>query len=192
MTNDRSAIAIPGVPCEETIMNAVIVYDNVDLASKAQVMLGRAAHRADADLAWTVKPWRIELLLLPPASVRALEDAAEAHLIVLAVRRPAEPSPRLLDWLEQWARCRLVQDAALALFDGGNDDVRSGTAAPELAQFAQRYGLSFLFGDVRPAEEASALLVPSLAARAPARTAALAGVVERSRPFRYRLWGINE
>jgi len=173
-------------------MNAVIVYDNVDLASKAQVMLGRAAHRADADLAWTVKPWRIELLLLPPASVRALEDAAEAHLIVLAVRRPAEPSPRLLDWLEQWARCRLVQDAALALFDGGNDDVRSGTAAPELAQFAQRYGLSFLFGDVRPAEEASALLVPSLAARAPARTAALAGVVERSRPFRYRLWGINE
>ena len=69
-------------------MNAVIVYDDVNFASKAQAMLGRAAHRADAALLWTVKPWRIELLILPPTAAMALQDAAEAHLIVLAVRRP--------------------------------------------------------------------------------------------------------
>ena len=74
-------------------MNAVIIYDDVDFASKAQAMLRRAAHRADEALAWSVKPWRIELLILPLTADKALKDAAEAHLLVFAVRRPASVAP---------------------------------------------------------------------------------------------------
>jgi hypothetical protein len=190
--NHMSAMAIPGEQVLEGTMNAVIVYDDVDFASKAKALLGRAAHRADEALLWTVKPWRIELLILPPSAARALQDAAEAHLIVLAVRRPADLSPRLLDWLEKWAACRQVQDAALALFDGGTGDMLPGTAAPELSQFAERHGLSFIFGDVGPTEVESALLVQSLHERAAARTPTLEHILEQSGQGYYQHWGINE
>jgi hypothetical protein len=190
--NNMSAMAIPPEPILEAAMNAVIVYDDVEFASKAKTMLGSAAHRADAALLWTVKPWRIELLLLPPTAARALRDAAEAHLIVLAVRRPADPSPRLLDWLEQWAGCRQVQDAALAVFDGGSGDRLSGAAAPELSQFAERHGLSFIFGDVAPDQEQSAPLVPSLHQLATTQTATLLASPEWPRPGHYRGFGIND
>jgi len=84
--NDMSAMAMPEEQAFEATMNAVIVYDDVAFASKAQAMLGQAAHRADAGLPWSLKPWRLELLILPPTAARALQDAAEAHLLVLAVR----------------------------------------------------------------------------------------------------------
>jgi hypothetical protein len=190
--NDMSAMAMPEEQAFEATMNAVIVYDDVAFASKAQAMLGQATHRADAALPWTVKPWRLELLILPPTAARALQDAVEAHLLVLAVRRPAEPSPRLLDWLEQWACCRQVQDAALAVFDGESGDMLSGTKAPELSQLAERHGLSFIFGDVGLAEEESALLVQNLHERATAQTATLLGILEQPPPDRYWGCGIND
>ena len=46
-----SAMAMPEEQAFETTMNAVIVYDDVAFASKAQAMLRQAAHRADAALA---------------------------------------------------------------------------------------------------------------------------------------------
>jgi hypothetical protein len=183
--NDMSAMAMPEEQAFEATMNAVIVYDDVAFASKAQAMLGQAAHRADAGLPWSLKPWRLELLILPPTAARALQDAAEAHLLVLAVRRPADPSPRLLDWLEQWACCRQFQDAALAVFDGESGDMLSGTKAPELSQFAERHGLSLILGDVGLAEEESALLVPSLHERAAAQTTTLLGILEQAPSDRY-------
>ena len=173
-------------------MNAVIVYDDVDFASKAQAILGRAAHRADEALLWTVKPWRIELLILPPTASMALQDAAEAHLIVLAVRRPANPSPRLVDWLEKWACSRQVPDAALALFDGGTGDMLSGTAAPELSRFAERHGLSFIFGDSGPTEVEPELVAQRLHEPAAARTPTLDHSSAQSGHHYYESWGINE
>ncbi len=173
-------------------MNAVIIYDDLDFASKAQALLGCAAHRADEALLWTVKPWRLDLLILPLTADEALKDAAEAHLIVFAVRSQADLPPRLLDWLEKWAGCRQVQDAALAVFDGGNGDMLSGTAAPELSQFAERHGLSFILGDVGPSEEESALLVQSLHERTMAQTATLLGILEQEPLDHYCGWGIND
>ncbi len=190
--NDMSAMAIPGEQVLEATMNAVIIYDDLDFASKAQALLGCAAHRADEALLWTVKPWRLDLLILPLTADEALKDAAEAHLIVFAVRSQADLPPRLLDWLEKWAGCRQVQDAALAVFDGGNGDMLSGTAAPELSQFAERHGLSFILGDVGPSEEESALLVQSLHERTMAQTATLLGILEQEPLDHYCGWGIND
>lgn len=176
----------------EATMKALIIYDETALASKAQAMLGRAAHRADEALLWTVKPWRLDLLILPLTADEALKDAAEVHLIVFAVHSQADLSPHLLDWLEKWAGCRQVQDAALAVFDGGNGDTLSTNVAPELSQFAGRQGLSFIFGDPGPSEEGSALLVQSLDARSAASTPTLEHSLEQSEQGYYQHWGINE
>jgi hypothetical protein len=118
-------------------MNAMVIYEESGCAKQANALLKRASDRADASVRrWSVKPWRLAMLTWPPLAQQALRDAAEAHLIVLAANRGAEFPPWLLDWLGEWAERREVQDAALAVFDGGNGDTLSATATPELSAFA--------------------------------------------------------
>lgn len=136
-------------------MNALIIYDDFAYAVKAKEMLERAAHRADAALHWIIKLWRVDLLKLPAAADVALAEAADAHLILFGLRNPRSIPAKLQSWLEQWAVGRHVQEAALALWDSGTDEIVSASVAPELSQFAKRNGLGFIFGggDRRPATE---------------------------------------
>jgi hypothetical protein len=140
----------------EPTMNAVIIYDDCAGAAKAKLMLERAARRADAALLWIVKPWRLDLLVPSLAADAALTDAADAHLMVLVLRHSPLLPAWLQDWFAQWAARRQVQDAALALWDGGNGDMLPATIERDLSQFAERHGLSFIYGGVGPAEDESA------------------------------------
>ena len=81
----------------ETAMNAVIIYDRFDFAAKAKAMLERAVHETGETTHWSVKPWRVDMLKLPPVAEAALVEAAEAHLILLAVR---QVQSLLMDWLQ--------------------------------------------------------------------------------------------
>jgi len=147
-------------------LNAVIIYDAFDFAAKANAMLERAAHWTDESkhwrLNWSVKPWRADILKMPPAAEAALEEAKGAHLILLAVRESQSFAPSVLDWLERWAKCRQVQDAALALWDGGNAATGSAKAMPELSQFAGRHGLSLIFNGNAPVGERSLTVASAL------------------------------
>ena len=173
-------------------MNAVIIYDEFDLAANSHGVLRKAANRADDASLWSIKPWRLDMLIRPPTAHAALKDAAEAHLIVLAVRSQADLSPRLLDWLEKWALCRQVEDAALAVFDGGNGETFSASASPTLLQFAERHGLSFIFGGVRPRDGESERFLGELHEREVAQTPTMAHILEQSRHDYYQGWSINE
>jgi len=110
-----STTAIQTENAFETTTTAVIIYDTFAFAAKAKAMLDRAAHRAGDIMRWSVKPWRVDMLKVPPAADAALAEAAEAHLIMLAVRQVQSFFPWLADWLERWARCRRVREAGLAL-----------------------------------------------------------------------------
>ena len=170
----------------------MIIYDECDCARKASALLQRASDRADAATRWSVKPWRLDMLNLSPLRQEALRDAAEAHLVVLAVCLKADLPPRLLNWLEAWAVRRQVQDAALAVFDGSGDNTLSATATPALSDFAQRHGLSFIFGDVSPAEDESVELWEDLHKREAAQTPTMVHILEQVSPGNHQHWGINE
>jgi hypothetical protein len=133
-------------------MNAVMIYNDSACAAKARVILERAAHRANAALPWTVKPWRLDLLMPSLSADAALTDAADAHLMLLVLRHSLSLPASLQNWLSQWASRRLVQDAALALWDGGNGDTLPAATASDLSRFAGRHGLSFIFGGGKPAK----------------------------------------
>ncbi len=150
-----SVNAIRDEKAVETTMNAVIIYDDFAGAAKAKVMLECAAHRADAALRWTVKPWRLDMLMPSLSGDAALADAADSHLMLLVLRYPLLLPAWLQDWLAQWAARRQVQNAALALWNGRNGDTLSATAAPQLSQFAERHGLSFIVGGGGPSEDES-------------------------------------
>ncbi len=123
-------------------MNAVIIYNDFAGATKAKVALERASHAAEAGLQWSVKLWRLDLL--PLTSDAALADAAGAHLLILVPRYPVAHAGWLQDWLKRWATTRQIPDAMLVLWDGENVDELSAASAPELGQFAERHGLSFI------------------------------------------------
>jgi hypothetical protein len=143
-------------------MNAVIIYNDVARAAKAKAMFERAAHSADFSMHWTVKPWRLDLLKVPGTAEEALADAADAHLMVLALRHPQLFPAWLQDWLKQWATRRQVQDAALAAWGGGNSDRLSAKVTPDLSKFAKHHGLSFISGDAGSCAHKSALFTRPL------------------------------
>lgn len=163
-------------------MNGIIIYEECDSARKANALLKRASDRAGAATQWSVKPWRLNALKQPPLGQAALRDAVEAHLIVLAIRRPTHIPSWLLTWLEVWAGRRQVQDAALAVFDGPDEDAQSAIVSTELSQLAQRHGLSFICGDVSPAQDESDELWEDLHQSAVAQTPTLAHILEQIFP----------
>jgi len=173
-------------------MNVVIIYDDYACAVKAKAMFDRAAHRANEVLRWTVKPWRLDMLARPLTAGEALTDAADAHLVVLTVRHPLSLPGWVPGWLEQWAARRQVPDAALAVWDGGNGDTLSASAAPDLSQFAQRHGLSFISGDAGPIEDEAAVPARRLTRRQALATPAPQPILERAPVSPASDWGINE
>ena len=74
----------------------------------------------------------------------ALVELADAQLIVLALHQTQFFPYGLMEWLESWAVHRQVQDAALAAYNNENGVVPSVRAVPELSQFAERHGLTFV------------------------------------------------
>ena len=160
-----NAIAIRDENVFDATISALIIYDKCDFAAKAKEMLERVAHRMAESTHWSVKPWRADMLKLPLAAEAALTEAAEAHLILLAVRQVQSLLPWLVDWLERWAKCRQVPEAALAVWDGGNPGTPSARAEPELSQFTGRYGLSLIFADNLQVEDQSSMFL-----QRPART----------------------
>jgi hypothetical protein len=186
------ATAIRQKEAFEATMKAMIIYEEPDSAKKASALLKRASDRADAATQWSVMPWRLDMLSRPSLALEALMDAAEAHLIVLTVRSQATLAPGLLNWLEAWAARRKVQDAALAVCDGGSGNSLSATATPELSEFARRHGLSIIVGDVCAHEDASPLFAQDQHERNAAQTSTMVALLEQVSPGNYQHWGINE
>jgi hypothetical protein len=179
----------------EATVNAVIIYDKFDFAAKASAMLERAAQRTGQTMRWRVKPWRADILKLPPAAEEALAEAAEAHLILLAMRQVQSLLPWLLGWLERWAMRRQVHWAALAVWGGEIAAAGSVRAIPELSHFAWRHGLSLIFDGNAPVEDKSSRLAGDLPQREVSLTPTLQHMLEqpvRDDDQHWQHWGIND
>jgi len=173
-------------------MKAVIIYEDAALAAEVNARLERSAYQTDTAMEWSVKPWRMDLLKGSPAMGEALAEAADADLIVLAVR-PGEALPSWLSaWLERWAGSRRVQDAALALFSGGNEESGSVPVTSVVSQFAQRHGLSLILDASGPLQANSASLLHGLHQRQVEQTPTLRRILEQPPHGRHRNSEINE
>ncbi len=173
-------------------MNAMIIYKEHGSAERANGLLHRAPDWVDATTRWTVKLWRLDMLNWPPLAQDAQRDAAEAHLIVLALGCCAELPAGLLNRLEAWARRRWVENAAVAVFYAGSSDALSATATPKLSEFVRRHGLSLICGNADPAEDERAELWADLHEREVAQTVTLAHILEQVPSGHYQHWGISE
>ena len=186
-----SATAIQKENVFDATGNAVIIYDRFDFAAKAKAMLAHAADETSDTMHWSIKLWRVDILKLPQAAELALTEAAEAPLILLARLQAKSPFPWLLDWLERWAKCRQVQEAALAVWRGGDAETLWARATLELTQFARRHGLSLIFDDNALVEDKSSMYASDLHEREVSLTPTLQHILEQ--PVRDDShWGIND
>jgi hypothetical protein len=128
-------------------MKAFIIYDNFATTLKANAALRHPTRYSDVSVQWNITLWRMDMLKCPPAAETALTEAIDTHLIVF-VGRCAQSLPSWLGhWLEHWAKCRLIEDVALAVYCEGGHDALSSPTSLELSQFALRHGLAVVFDD---------------------------------------------
>jgi hypothetical protein len=129
---------------EQLTMKALIIYDDFELAGRANAMLQRTADQTGLKVKWDVKPWRSDTLKLPVLGDQALREAMDAHLIVIAICQAKPVLGSVMQWLEKWAAQRQIPDAALALLGEEKNDVYSAAAMTEFAHFASEHHLSFI------------------------------------------------
>ena len=146
-------------------MNAIIIYDEFDSAVRAKARLENAGFRVDEAVQWNVKPWRLDLLELSPAAEEALTEAADAHLIVFALKQLEFLPSCLPEWLERWAERRQVQEAVLAVWDCGKGRLRPAPATRELSQMARRHGLNLVLDEAGPVGKKNAGIMQNLRER---------------------------
>ena len=171
----------------DLILRAVIIYDDFDSATRAAALLERVAVHADEGLKWDIKPWRSEVLKQTALAALTCAVAANADLMVLALRQARSMPAGLLAWLTDWARQRRIPDAAVLAMPP-DDDVLAERWG-ELKTFTKRHGLIYLERNSAVAEHNPA----AFGRRWQRQLAAL----ESPRVFAGRLplpshWGINE
>jgi hypothetical protein len=141
-------------------MKALIIYDDLTGATRATAALKRAALRANVGADWDINPWRTDALKFPSVADKALIEAADADLIVLA----GPQTHSLPTWLEEWLRCwvirRNIPDAALALLYDESGRVLVAPNAPRMSQFAEGHSLSLITENETAPEDHQRLSTP--------------------------------
>jgi hypothetical protein len=138
-----NAIAMHEERLSQMTLKAAVIYDDFDFAARAAALLERVAIRADEATRWDLKPWRLDVLKEPSLADAALDETADADLIVVALRKTPSLPDELMGWLESWAMKRQTEDAAMMVFcPEGN--AASTLLWHELKEFAKWLGLPFL------------------------------------------------
>lgn len=187
-----SATAIRNEDVYDATLKAVIVYDHFEGAAETNALLEDAARRIALGEHWDVNPWRLDVLQFQPAAQAALVEAADAHLMVFALRSLDSLPVWLVDWLEAWVAVREVHDVALAVLGGGNKDAFASSAIGELREFARRHDLGFIFDDGQAIADEADHILGHLHERQVTVTPTLRQILEQSEHNYYPHWGLNE
>ncbi|HEX9045632.1 MAG TPA: hypothetical protein VF988_01280 [Verrucomicrobiae bacterium] len=125
-------------------MTAFIIYDSFALACRANVLLQNVAENVSGSFVWNVLPWRTQILRFNPTGQMALREARDAHLLVFAWEDQRPLHSWMANWLESWAACRTIPEAAIAVVREGNQHTE---ALPELSRFAARHGIGMILSE---------------------------------------------
>lgn len=131
-------------------MKTLIIYDNYILAADARRNLEHAAEMAGQTKRGDVEVCPVDRLKQASTALEHLHNAADAYLIVIALRRTVALPAHLLNWLEVWAKHRQVGEATVAIFGGENHNLFSPAAIDELSQFAKSNGLGVIRDQASP------------------------------------------
>ena len=151
----RRGLQLPTRHKKRESMKALIFYENIESAWKAGNSLQNAAYCVDFRVHWKINIVRASLLKFPSVADTTLKDGIDSDLIIFAGCRTSPLSTPLREWLERWARLRLLDHSALASIDEPCSNPRTGQQS-DLSIFARRHHLDLITGiDITPTPEVS-------------------------------------
>ena len=180
------------LPEKQSRPTVSIIYDNFFFAEKANAIFHGAAHSADPPGQWNVRPSRLDGIKLTSEAVFALTEAVDARLIVFAGPRAQSLPFWLEEWLEKWAACRRVKDAAFAVIGGRNGEALTMPMRPELFHFAKKHGLNFFVNEYFGVERGLKFVPPGNFKEGTPGSRMNGSSIVSPTYSSYRHWGINE
>jgi hypothetical protein len=142
-----------------TTPKAVILYDRLETMLAANQLLGRLMPRGGQDPDWTVNSWRFDMLQRGGEAGKALGEALDAELILVAIGEADGLWAWPEDWLRRWAVNRKPADGALGLVFVGTKirgAAESEVVAP-LRRMAARQNLKILLFEATKASVGQSL-----------------------------------
>ncbi len=169
-----------------------LIYEDTETGLRAKQAVDRLGERFNLETDACLNPWRFDRLWEPTLREQALNEAAEADILLVSAHGQDELPPAILAWLEQWLASDHAGPRALVLsFDAR---ARGSTGANQI--LASLHAAARLAGvDVLPHFGATLtpdweMTIEDLHYRAEAQTVllndALLQVEQHTR------WGINE
>jgi hypothetical protein len=136
-----------------------ILYDHLDTILAANQFVDRLPSSAGKKVEWMANSWRFDALRMGHTleAYRALEETADADLILVAICDPGALADVPADWLEYWADFRRLRNAKLIvmLFGLAANSAELAPLIENLRRLAEVHDVSFsIFCDATPGDGA--------------------------------------
>ena len=125
-------------PTLDSSVKVVIAYDNLDIAKRAEAVYDRLARRLGQAFEFQQRLWRFDVLEEDSLRDQAVRDAAEADIVIVAMKEDADMPEAVRHWLESLLSRSTGATALVALLDRPDAAVQ-----PYLEDVARRGGMDF-------------------------------------------------
>jgi hypothetical protein len=173
-------------------MKAVIVYEEIEFATKACAALQRVASREDVNVQWIVECWPASALRESAFAEASLRKTLDAQLIVLPAGYAQSLSAWLLDWLKRWAGNRQNSEVALAFIDDRIAVGLPNQICAELSILVREQGLNLIAGRSPASDDPPEAFIDFLPAQEVAPAVGRTNFPDLTTHHSYRGMGINE
>jgi len=124
--------------------NMFLAYDTAETAQSARNLVDHVAAQLKSELSVHTKLWRFDPGSFSSAVTEA-QEAADADVMIVALGASNLLPKGLLRWLNEWAKNRHIETAALGVLITGARAQDAAPAVAQLRQLALRYGLDFIY-----------------------------------------------
>ena len=87
-------------PGAELSVKVVIVYDNLDVAKRAEAVYDRLTQRLEETFEFQQRLWRFDVLEEESLRAQAVRDAVDADIVIVAMKDDSEVPEAVRRWLE--------------------------------------------------------------------------------------------
>jgi hypothetical protein len=99
----------------DTLFNVVIAYEDYEADTRARHMMDRLALQLGTEFRILTDDWKFEMIDDRRLRSHAVQAAAGADMIILAISGDGELPAHIKDWFEQWTLCPRAEPVALVV-----------------------------------------------------------------------------
>lgn len=172
--------------------NVVLVYEDFPAGIRATQMVDRLLHDLDPQFAYDSKIWKFDILQIAQLRELAVQDAADADLIIIAAHGTTELPAAVKCWINLWlARAGRSRRALVSLLNSRAEPSPSaGSIRSYLREIAQKGQMDFFCQEADWPNEETRSYLARLRRDAAKKPSLAEEILQQTTPC--PRWGINE